>query len=1308
MDQDAAPLDERARRFLFRRRLGEGAFGVVWEAYDTERGARVALKALTRTEPSSLYLFKREFRALADIVHPNLVTLYELLSLGDRWFFTMEFIDGVDFIEHVRGPAHDPLHSRSAQTVTIMRSSAAGPEDVGAYDIGNYEVLSHATVPSAAGLDLENPFYDQPTVESVRRIVDPPTLKVPVRITWPPPSSPFRPELLRAALVQLAQGLGTLHDAGKLHRDIKPSNVLVAGTDRVVILDFGLITELVPAGVQRESGPIVGTPAYMSPEQSLGRPLTPASDWYSVGVMLYVALTGKLPFDGLPLQVLIAKQRLDPAAPHTVAENVPEDLESLCMDLLRRKADERPTGADVLARLGVGRPSLRSRALLEQRSSFVGRQGHMDAIKEAFAVTRSGRPSAAIVHGPSGMGKSALAQAFVRSLRQDEPEVLVLAGRCFPRESVPYKAIDNLIDELSIYLQQLSASRSAVLLPRSMEALLRIFPVLRQVEGAAPSTRRSNTITSEVELRRRAFAALRELFGRIAERKQVVLILDDMQWSDADSDALLGEILRGPDAPPLFVLATFRTDDVETTPLARTLRGEGIETRIVGVDALTFEEARNLSLRFPGVDEVRAEAIARESGGNPFFVEALADYVGMLANEDAAHPDSVVSVDLGDVFREKLTRLPPAARALLETVAVAGHPIPIIPAWKASGVALAEQSMLSLLLVQHLLRSRTDVGAAREEIEPYHDRIREAVLSELSTEAIRACHERIAAALEAAGGADSEVLASHYEAAGRMLSAGRHALVAANEAAAALAFDRAARLYRWALSLAPTSDDGVVRARLGDALANAGRGAEAADAYLSAARAAPSHEVLELRRKAAEQLLISGHVERGTEVIRMVLEPLGMKLPQSRNAAVVSFVASRARLRIRGLDFRERPAGDIPASELLRVDSAWAVAVGLSFVDSIKGGDFQARHLMLALDSGEPYRIARAMAIEVAYAATGGPKTTNQTAALIARCQELANRIRHPHAIALSNTCLGASRYLCGRWSEALGHLDRGAKILREQCTGVTWEIDTAEIFELASLLELGRWKELTVRYEDFVRNAQSRGDVYAESHVLLELCYIIEMARDQPAAARQILDHAYHRKKAYHRKEVETFEMHDSSHLQGLCHLHLYCGTPRPAVEILEAAWPKIRGAFLLEIYVARLELLSLRSRAHIACAAEPGISARERKKLLGVAEKDITTIEADQQLWPAAMAAMLRASAATTEGDRALALTSMERAANGYSLAEMEIHTAVARRRLGELSGGERGRELIEEGNARLTAQGIKNPDAIARMIAPGRWTR
>src|SRR4029450_5545262 len=92
-----------AERFQVQRRLGAGGFGVVYQAFDRERNEVVALKALRDDNVEALFRLKREFRALADIAHANLIRLHELLAHDDQWFFTMELIDGVNFLQYVRG-----------------------------------------------------------------------------------------------------------------------------------------------------------------------------------------------------------------------------------------------------------------------------------------------------------------------------------------------------------------------------------------------------------------------------------------------------------------------------------------------------------------------------------------------------------------------------------------------------------------------------------------------------------------------------------------------------------------------------------------------------------------------------------------------------------------------------------------------------------------------------------------------------------------------------------------------------------------------------------------------------------------------------------------------------------------------------------------------------------------------------------------------------------------------------------------------------------------------------------------------------
>ncbi len=357
----------------------------------------MALKTLPRAEGGPLYHFKQEFRALADISHPNLVTLYELTSDGNQCFFTMELIQGTDFVDYVRRTTYRKPPENLELT---LDGEPARPQGAG------------VTTGDSASLAV-----------------------------------PFDSHKLRVSLRQLAEGVSALHAAGKLHRDLKPSNVLVTAEGRVVILDFGLITEVAPAALG-EIPVIAGTPAYMSPEQAAGSRVGEASDWYSVGVILYQALTGRLPFTGKVSQVLSNKQNFEASAPSKVAPEIPEDLDALCRELLRRDPQARPDGREILRRLKADHTpaaAIPQPASAMPQALFVGRKHQLAALEEAYQTVRQGRAATVFIHGSSGIGKTALVQRFLQELRQREA-VLVLEGRCYERESVPYKALDSVVD----------------------------------------------------------------------------------------------------------------------------------------------------------------------------------------------------------------------------------------------------------------------------------------------------------------------------------------------------------------------------------------------------------------------------------------------------------------------------------------------------------------------------------------------------------------------------------------------------------------------------------------------------------------------------------------------------------------------------------------------------------------------------------------------------------------------------------------------------------------------------------------------
>ena len=1243
-------------RFTLLRRLGTGGMGVVYEAHDRETDRIVALKTLTRAEPSSIYRFKREFRTLADVSHPNLVTLYELMSEADDWFFTMELVKGVPFTNYVRPETLGSAAGDSDHTLPVPRAPAIKSSDSEA----DTEIFDSSHV----SLEEERPAHRDEAATAESFLLD--------------------ADRLRAALRQLAEGVNRLHELNKLHRDIKPSNVLVTDEGRVVILDFGLVEDINP---ELHETLLAGTPDYMSPEQGAQTAISEPSDWYSVGVILYQALTGRLPFRGKFFEVMLRKQTRDPIQPRELNPNVPRDLNELCLRLLHRDPDKRPSGQEILRSLGVRRLASTPPA---SESSFIGRERQVAELHDAFRATREGKTVAVYVHGNSGMGKSTLVRIFLDQLKTRTRQAIVLQGRCYQRESVPYKALDGVVDSLSKHLASLRRAKAEGLMPRNRAALARVFPVMLQVDAVFDARSAQPETIDLFTLRRQAFGALRELLTNLGKQKPLVIHIDDLQWADTDSTFLLEDLLRPPDAPPLLLVASFRSEDIEDKPfLKQFLLQTGNETcRELFVGPLGGGDARELTKslfaasHIPG--EPFIESIVQEAAGSPFLLEQLTHY-GMM-NERAA----TAGISLTKMLEERMEQLPAGARELLNVLAVAGRPVDETVALSAAGVSGDSQQLLPRLRAAQFARS----GGSQYGIELYHDRIGETISSLLDEGERKHIHRRLAQSIEARGLDDPESLYEDYLGAGDADRAALHAEAAARKAASALAFDRAALYYRRAIELKPAAANlQELKIGLGDALANAGRPAEAAREFLNAANTSSARRALELRQRAGAQLLMGGHIEEGLDVFRVVLESVGFRLAQGPKRALLSLVMRRMLITLRGLSFHERTVEQIPEADLLRIDICWAVAAGLGVVDLIRGADFQSLHLLLALRAGEISRVARAMAFEVSHAAArGGGAAQNRVKELIEKTEALAARAGNPHAKGLAIWARGLSSYLMGQWQEAADYCERAAEILRDQCTGVTWELTIANRFMLTSLLYQGEMVEISRRVPQLLSAALEQGNLFAATDLRTRL-NVIWLAADDPTRAR---DEVILAMSTWPRK---GFHLQHYSSLVALAQIEMYTGDYEVAWKHIEGQIKALEKSMLLRIQGLRIDSTHLRARLALASAV-----GDQREQHLRLAEKLAAKIEREEMAYANPLATLVRAGVARQRGNETGAVALLEKASSDFDAARMRLYAVAARCRLGETIGGDRGRQLIAQADEWMMKQQIKNPARMMSLLAPG----
>jgi len=1110
---------------------------------------------------------------------------------------------------------------------------------------------------------------------------------------WVRPNRILDEPRLRDALAQLADGVAAIHDAGKLHRDLKPSNVLVAEDGRVVVLDFGLAVDGNADNIGRtalDEG-ISGTPAYMAPEQASGAAATAASDLYAIGAMLFVALTGRPPFEGRVGEILAAKQRDAAPRVRTVFADAPQDLALLCDQLLERDQAQRPDASRLRAELGrLGRTSVAPAGLTNttpERDHFFGRETELAQLNAAYEAMVTGQTVVMFVAGESGMGKSALVHCFLDHVRSQRRAV-VLEGRCYERESVPFKALDSVVDNLSRYLHNLKREEAGDLMPRDVFALARLFPVLDRVGAVAQVP--SKTIPDPQELQQRAFGALSELLGRIRDRRPLVLFVDDLQWTDRDSTVVIDYLLTQPAPTPFMLIVSHRSEGADADALLQQTRRSAGKNPQVNCHSLTVGKlpapaAQLLAQRLLGESTpADAAGIAAEGGGSPFLI-------GELVRQARLEGAGSTQLTLRQAVMRHVHFLPARARSLLDVLAVAGRPL---AAQIAVDAADATHEAVDALLFERLARTARGSSDGRV-LECYHDKIRESVCEALAPAALRAVHLRLGEQLSARADVDPEHLALHFHGAGEHTRATVYYERAGDASAVALAFDHAARQYQQALALDDSDPTRAraLRVKLGSMLASAGSSRDAAGVYRAACVGARPEQALDYMRTASHLLTTSGYLDEGRVLLGEVLAAIGLSLPRSRRRALAAALVSRVRLALRGLRLSDPVA--LAPSDDARLVAMWTVVQGSLGNDPFLMVDMAARYARSALDMGSPAHAARALSMEAYLVSFNGPGTHARTQPLIATAQSLADQLSAPELLGWLLEIRGCVFAHEGRFAEAKPVLTEALECFTSRGTAVPFELAGGRLYHMNASNHLGHFREIATTATGIVENSLRRGDLYQATGVtgFAVPAWLAHLGGDE---AKLLFREA---KGRY--QPQSNFQWSDYLILVADLNIALYDGHPQDGVALAADQWSALEQSQLLRMRIASALMHYYRAGCAISTMQR---TQATRRSLASMARSSAGILRKTRLPHALGWAAVIEAGLALAERRLEVVAQRLRSAAASFDSTQLSLYSAATRRRLGQLIGGDEGHALSIAGEAAMRVEGVVDIEATTEMLAPG----